>query len=152
MATDYWPQEEGYIVEGAPVMMCRANDTIVEMACVNVTAGAAGYVQVDHSALMGDSIAVALRACTVTGQYIPVAFRGIVKMLADSTIIVQQTLISQGTDSAKVVRQNAAANVGSDDLWCNYSAAALGTAWIMGLALQAGITDGDEILMLLNPT
>jgi len=133
-------------------MMCVTDGTIVEMACCKVTASAtAGEVHVDHSALMGDSIGVALRACTVTGEAIPVAFGGIVKMLADSTIIVQQCLISQGTDSSKVVRMNAAANVGSNDLWINYSAAALGTAWIMGLALQAGITDGDEILMLLRP-
>lgn len=144
MATDYWPQEEGYIVEGSPVMMCQTAGTCVEMACMLIQAGGAGYVQVDHSAAAGDSIGVALRACTVTGQMIPVAFGGVVKMLADSTFLVQEPLCSVGTDTSKVV-----ASVllhGSDDLYFNE-----GTAWIMGMALQAGVTDGDEILVLLAP-
>ena len=146
MAVDYWPQEEGYIVEGSPVMMCQTAGTITEMACVEINAGGSGYVLVDHGAAMGDAIGVALRACTVTGQMIPVAFGGVVKMLADSTIICQQPLLSNGSDDAKVVRMNAAANVGSDDLYFNE-----GYAWILGMALQAGITDGDEILVLLAP-
>lgn len=146
MATDYWPQEEGYIVEGSPVMMCQTAGTITEMATVEINTGAAGYILVDHGSAHGDSIGVALRACTVTGQMIPVAFGGIVKLLANSTIVVQQTLISNGTDDAKVIRMNAAANVGSNDLYFNG-----GSAWLLGMALQAGITHGDEILVLLAP-
>ena len=143
MATDYWPQEEGYIVEGSPVMMCQTAGTIGEMSTVEINAGGAGYVLVDHGAAKGDTIGVALRACTVTGQMIPVAFGGVVKLLADSTIAVQQPVIGNGDDTAKVIRS---AHFGSDDLYFNE-----GTAWILGMALQAGITDGDEILVLLAP-
>lgn len=146
MATDYWPQEEGYIVEGSPVMMCKTAGTIVEMATVEINVGTAGHVLVDHGSAKGDAIGVALRACTVTGEYIPVAFGGIVKMLADSTIIVQQPVLSNGDDSSKVIGFDNALNVGSNDLYFN-----AGTAWLLGLALQAGITDGDEILVLLTP-
>lgn len=140
MATDYWPQEEGYIVEGSPVMMCKTAGTITEMACVLIQAGGAGYVQVDHSAAAGDSVGVALRACTVTGQMIPVAFGGIVKMLADSSIAVMEPVQSAGSDTAKVV-DGPASNV----LFINNS-----NKSILGIALQAGVTDGDEILVLLS--
>jgi len=145
MATDYWPQEEGYIVEGSPVMMCQTAGTITEMACVEInnTAAAGGYVAVDHGSAIGDSVGVALRACTVTGEMVPVAFGGIVKMLADSTIGVQEHVMGNGSDDAKVVRKQ---HLGSDDMYFNQ-----GTAWVLGMALQAGITDGDEILVLLGP-
>lgn len=146
MATDYWPQEEGYIVEGSPVVMCKASGTIGEMAVVKIEAGGAGYIQVDHSAAFADATGVALRACTVTGQMIPCAFGGVVKMLADSTIVVQQPVIAQGSNTAKVVGYDVALNVGSNDLYFNS-----GTAWLLGYALQAGVTDGDEILVLLAP-
>lgn len=145
-ATDYWPQEEGYIVEGSPVMMCKTDGTITEMSTIKITTGAAGYVSVDHSALVADSIGVALRACTVTGQFIPIAFGGIVKMLADSTIVVQQPIVNESTNSSKVEGYDPARNVGSDDMFFNGS-----SAWILGLALQNGVTDGDEILILLAP-
>lgn len=143
MATDYWPQEEGYIVEGSPVMMCKTAGTLGEMNTVEINTGASGYVLVDHGSAKGDTIGVALRACTVTGQMIPVAFGGIVKLLADSTIIVQQPVIGNGDETAKVIRSS---YMGSDDLYCNE-----GTGWILGMALQAGITTGDEILVLLAP-
>ena len=149
MATDYWPQEEGYIVEGSPVMMCQTAGTISEMACVEINTGAAGYVLVDHGSAAvngGDAIGVCLRACTVTGQMVPVAFGGIVKLLANSTIAVQQHVISNGTDDAKVIRPAVAESIGSNDLYFNG-----GSAWLLGMALQAGITHGDEILVLLAP-
>ena len=147
MATDYWPQEEGYIVEGSPVLMCKTAGTCTEMACMKIQAGGAGYVQTVPSAAAGDSIGVALRACTVTGAYVPVAFGGVVKMLADSTIVVQQPLFSAGSDTSKVIGMDVALNMGSNDLYFNIA----GTAWLLGMALQAGITDGDEILVLLAP-
>ena len=124
-------------------MMCKAAGTIGEMSCVEINAGAAGDVHVDHGAAKGDAVGVALRAATAANQMIPVAFGGIVKLLADSTIVVQQHVISNGTDDAKVIR---AQHFGSDDLYFNE-----GTAWILGMALQAGVTDGDEILVLLTP-
>lgn len=126
-------------------MMCLTAGTITEMASVEINTGTAGNVTVDHGSANGDAIGVALRACTVTGQYIPVAFGGIVKMLADSTIIVQEPVVSAGGDDAKVIGANLI--LGSDDLYVNE-----GTGWILGYALQAGVTDGDEILVLLSPT
>jgi len=125
-------------------MMCQTAGTITEMASVEINTGGAGYVLVDHGSANADAIGVALRACTVTGQMIPVAFGGIVKMLADCTIIVQEPVVSAGGDDAKVLGANLV--VGSDDLYINE-----GSAWILGMALQAGVTDGDEILVLLAP-
>jgi len=144
MVTDYWPQEEGYIVEGAPVMMCKTAGTIVEMACVEINASAtAGEVLVDHGSNVGDSIGVCLRACTVTGQMVPVAFGGVVKMLSAGAFVVQEHVIGNGADTSAVIRS---ATYGSDDLYFNE-----GTAWILGIALQAAIGAGDEVLILLDP-
>lgn len=144
MVTDYWPQEEGYIVEGSPVMMCQTGDTIVEMACVKITGSTAGHVLVDHSAAACDSIGVCLRACTVTGQMVPVAFGGVVKMTSSGAFGVQEPVGSTGTDTSQVVALLGAH--GSDDLYFNE-----GTAWMLGHALHAAAGAGDDILILLDP-
>lgn len=144
VAVDYWPQEEGYIVEGSPVMMCETAGTITEMACVEINnAGAAGPVLVDHGSNVGDSIGVALRADTVGGQMIPVAFGGIVKMLAAGAFVVQEPVISNGADTSAVIKVS---TYGSNDLYFN-----AGTVWILGLALQAAVNVNDEVLILLAP-
>ena len=142
MATDYWPQEEGYIVEGASVMMCLSDvSTITEMACVKIENTAAGSVSVDHSDAWGDAIGVALRACTVTGQMIPVAFDGIVKLLADATLTAQQIVCSAGSDTSKIIDAPASNNLILGDT---------GTAWVLGVTLQAAADDEDQILVLLG--
>ena len=140
MATDYWPQEEGYIVEGAPVIMCVSTSVITEMACVRLTATTAGVVSVGVGAVWGDCIGVALRACS-SGQMVPVAFKGVVKMLADATLALGQHVCNQATGGNKIIDGPAAANVmlGDD-----------GTAYILGTTLQAATDDEDEILILLG--
>ena len=141
-AADYWPQEEGYIVEGATVMMCVTSGTITENACVIISGTTAGQVTVDHSAAYCDAVGVALRACTVTGQMIPVAFDGIVKMLADATLTAQQLVGSAGSDTSKII----------DHAASNSCATNSGTAYILGMALQAAADDEDQILVLLGRT
>ena len=140
--TDYWPQEEGYIVEGATVMMCVTGGTITEMACVQISGTTAGQITVAHSAAYGDAVGVALRACSVTGQMIPVAFDGVVKMLADATLAAQQIVMAAGSDTSKVIDGPA-----SNSLYLNG-----GSAWVMGMALQAAADDEDQILVLLGRT
>jgi len=138
---DYWPQEEGYIVEGSPVMMCKSAGTITEMACVRPSATAVGCVTVDHSAAWGDCIGVALRASTVAGQMIPVAFAGIVKLLADATLALGQQVCNQAGESNKIIDTPTSVNLKLGDN---------GTAYVLGTTLQAAADDEDEILVLLG--
>jgi len=141
MAVDYWPQEEGYIVSGAPVMMCKTTGDVGEMSCVKLSATTAGQVSVIASAAAGDSIGVALRAGVVTGQYIPVAFKGVIKILTGATLALGLQVQSDGTDSSQMVDTGTSANImlGED-----------GSQIVMGLTLQEATNDEDEILVLLG--
>ena len=143
VAVDYWPQEEGYIVEGSPVMMCVSTGTISEGACVKLDTTVSGQVSVDHSAAAGDAIGVALRAVTITGQMVPVAFEGIVKMVAAATLGLGTLCVSKGTDSSNIVDC-----AGSDTIFGIGDTA--GDQYILGTCLQAAATTGDEILVLLG--
>ena len=140
---DYWPQEEGYIVEGAPVMMCLAGGAIAEMATVKLSATAAGVVTVAASAAAGDSQGVALRAAA-SGAMVPVAFKGIVKMIVGGTLALGAPCISNGAtdpNTSEVCDTGTSADVILGDN---------GTQRILGLTLQAGVTLADEILVLLG--
>ena len=138
--TDYWPQEEGYIYEGAPVMQCVASGAITENACVKLAAATVGNVVVAQSTTWGECIGVALRA-VATGQVVPVAFGGIVKMLADATLALGHQVVSSAAGGNKLIDGPGTANVkiGSN-----------GTAFLMGTILQAAATEGDEILSLIH--
>ena len=139
-AYDYWPQEEGYIVEGTPVMMCYAAAAVGEMSCVKLSATTAGRIDIAASAAAGDSIGVALRA-TAGGAMIPIAFGGIVKMLAGGTLVLGTPVISHGSDTAAIVDPNTSVNVMVGDN---------GTQRILGLTLHECETIADEVLILLG--
>jgi hypothetical protein len=140
VGTDYWPQEEGYIVEGTPVAMCYAAAAVGEMSCVKLSTTTAGRLEVAASAGAGDSLGVALRA-TSGGQMIPVAFGGVVKLLVGGTLALGAPVIAHGSDTAKVTDTGTSLDIMIGDN---------GTQRIMGLALHAGATLADEILVLLG--
>ena len=137
---DYWPQEEGYIVEGSPVMMCVAGGTITENGCVKISATTAGQVTVTESATWGECIAVALRAGS-TGEMVPVAFEGVVKMLSDATMALGLHVCSSGATGNKLIDGPATANVKLNGQ---------GTAWLMGTLLQEATKPGDEVLLWIG--
>ena len=138
---DYWPQEEGYIVEGTPVAMCVAAAAISEMAAVKLSSTAVGSINVATNAAKGDSIGVALRAATAAGDMIPVAFGGIVKMVVGGTLALQDCVLTEGLGNSDVIQtQNSTDLVIADQ--AGYS--------ILGMALHAGATIADEILVLLG--
>lgn len=139
-AADYWPQEEGYIVEAAPVVMCVASGTINEMECVKLSSTTAGQITVEDAAAWGDSIGVALRAVT-TGQSVPVAFAGVVKMLADATLALGQQVCNSANGDNKIIDTPTSANIKLGDN---------GTAYVLGITLQEAADDEDEILILLG--
>ena len=137
---DYWPSEEGYIVEGSPVMMCVAGGTITENACVKCSATTVGQVTVTESTTWGECIAVALRAAS-TGEIVPVAFEGIVKMLSDATLALGQHVASSAAGANKLIDTPTSANI---RLGTN------GTSWVMGTLLQAAATEADEVLLWIG--
>ena len=140
-AADYWPQEEGYIVEGSPVMMCVSGGAITEMACVKLSATTAGQVTVSTNAAWGDSIGVALRDVSAAGKMVPVAFHGVIKMLADATLALGQQVCNQAAGGNKIIDTPTSANLllGDD-----------GSAYVLGTTLQEAADDEDEILVLLG--
>ena len=140
MATDFWPQEEGYIVEGSPNMMCLASGAIAEFACVKLSATATGVVTVAASAAAGDSIGVALRSAA-DGQMLPVCFEGICKMIADATITLGQSVQSYGANTAAVVDSG-----GSED-HVGYGDTA-GTKKLLGTALHASADQNDDEILV----
>jgi hypothetical protein len=144
VAVDYWPQEEGYIVEGEPVMMCTATAAIGEMSCVKLDTCVAGCVKVTATAAAADSVGVALRSASGAGSMVPVAFRGVVKMLAGAAFALGAPVTSNGAalpDTASVIIAGTS------------QAILLGTGGadrILGTALHAGTNIGDEVLVLLG--
>jgi hypothetical protein len=140
MATDWWPQEEGYIVEGTPVVMCYAGAHISEMSCVVLDAATAGRVCVAHSAGAGDSLGVALRAASA-GQMVPVAFGGIVKLIANAAIGLGVLVQSLGSDTPNITVTGNSVSVQIGDQ--------AGTR-VLGTSLQEATAGSDEILVCLG--
>ena len=138
--TDYWPQEEGYIYEGAPVMQCVASGAITENACVKLAAATVGNVVVSESTTWGECIGVALRAVS-SGQVVPVAFGGIVKMLADATLALGHQVVSSALGGNKLIDGAASAAMACGDT---------GSAHFMGTLLHAAADDEDEVLLLIG--
>ena len=139
-AADYWPQEEGYIVEGSPVMMCVTSSAVTENCVVRLTATTAGAVTVGVTAAWGDCVGVALRDVD-SGQMCPVAFHGVVKMLADATLALGQQVCSSAAGANKIIDTPTSANIKLGDD---------GSAYVLGTTLQAAADDQDEILLLLG--
>lgn len=138
MATDYWPDEEGYIFEGCMVLPCKAAGTISEMNPVLMSATAAGVITVDHGAgAVGDTCAIALRAAN-TGDFIPCAFSGVVKMIGQCTIALGDAVIGGITTG------------GASCVDCDTFDGGAASYKLLGMALQGAATTGDEILVLLK--
>ena len=121
-------------------MMCTSGTAITENCVVRLTATTAGTVTVGITAAWGDCIGVALRAVD-SGQMVPVAFHGVVKMLADATLALGQQVCSSAAGANKVIDTPTSANLllGDD-----------GSAYVLGTALQEAADDEDEILILLG--
>lgn len=142
MATDYWPEEEGYIVEGLAIGFGYADAAIGEGACVQITGTTANQVRFATSAATGDSVGVCLRDCAGAGSQAVVALTGIVKMTAACSITVGD-FVGGGGSGRQVIEFDGE----SDQLTVNG-----GSAWILGMALHTAATTGDEILVLLGKT
>jgi hypothetical protein len=138
MVTDWWPDEEGSIVDGLICGFCYADDAIAEGNIVKWGTSASGRVAVAASTAVGDGIGVALKAASGAGSIIPVAFSGIVKMTVDETLSIGELVISES--SLYIVGMGA-----STTLTINSA-----TQKIIGCVAQASTDETDEVLVLLG--
>jgi hypothetical protein len=145
--TDYWPHEEGLIVDGFSIANAYANAAIEAFEVVHAhTSSTAGEIVVAPAAADADGYAVALKAATAQGDIIPVLYFGIVKFPIDEVIAEDDTVENDavGTHILPIDTDNTAANY-SKLRAINYT----GTEMRLGIALQGGNTD-DEILVLVG--
>ena len=138
MVTDWYPDEEGSIVDGLICGFCYADGAIAEGNIVQWGTSASGRVAVASSAAVGDGIGVALKAASGVGSIIPVAFSGIVKMTVDETLSIGELVISES--SLYIVGMGA-----STTLTINSA-----TQKILGCVMQASTDETDELLVLLG--
>ena len=142
MATDWWPSEEGIIVEGLTFFgYCEA--AIAEGAPCKVGATTtAGRLQITTATGLGDAQLVALKK---GAQYdtIPVAESGLMKMIND-----QDANISAG----EFVMNSVEGGVATGESVTNSTKLALfgGTSYVLGMSLQTTTAKHDEIIVLLG--
>jgi len=139
VAVDYYPDEEGSIVDGLICGFCYADGALNEGALVKWGTSANGRVAVAESAAVGDAIGVALKAAAGAGSMVPVAFSGVVKLTTGETLAIGELVLS-------LTSTNIAGIGASTTLTINSA-----TQKILGCTMQAGLSDdGDELLVLLG--
>jgi len=138
MVTDWYPDEEGSIVDGLICGFAYADAAIAEGNIVTWGTSASGRVAVTPSVAVGDGIGVALKAASGAGVYVPVAFSGIVKLSVDETLAIGALVINTG--SLTLVGMGA-----STTLYINSA-----TQMIIGCTMQASTDETDELLVLLG--
>jgi len=136
--TDYYPDEEGSIVDGLICGFCYADAAVGEGQIVTWGTSASGRVAVTPGAAIGDGIGVALKAASGAGAYIPVAFSGIVKMTTAETLAIGALVISNS--SLAVVGMGASTTITINSA----------TQKILGCTMQACVAPADELLVLLG--
>jgi hypothetical protein len=146
--TDLYPDEEGYISDGTIVGFCKAAAPITLHGAVKLAATAvSSYISV-QPATVGTGYGVALKAAD-TNDYIPVAFKGIVKQIVGAvTFAVGKPVIASGT-TAGVVEAQPALNGTTMLEYVNLGNGGTTSLYRLGYALQAGTTAGDEVLVML---
>ena len=141
--TDWYPDEEGCILEGFSIAICKALTSITALSGVKLdTTSVSGVISINQGTYQA-SVGIAMKA-GVTGDMIPVMFLGIAKLLAGGTILVGNPVVSD-TTAGYVLSLPSYTTAGVTLHGVNGT----GTVEILGKALQAAAT-GDEILVLVK--
>ena len=154
MATvDQWETQEGYICQGNVIGFVELGAAAVAGEALQWTTPVANKIVMIKKALAADSCAVALKGGG-TGVKIPAVFYGVVKMCAHSTITVGDPVINSKTEGLTVTYGNVTP-LTAEATTCNHGFYlkhnnGTGTAYILGLALQAATTIGNELLVLVG--
>jgi hypothetical protein len=145
LAVDYYPDEEGVLLDGISLGWCIASTTIDANQQVAFDTATAGNV-VALAGAYRDSCGVAMRAAS-SSDYVPVLLYGIVKMKLAITVAAGSPV--QSATAAGYVYPAASIATAT---YLSYMKALCygGTVHILGKALQGGLTD-DEVLILVSP-
>lgn len=141
--TDYWPSEEGAIVEGGLVLNCYADGAISEGSCVTWGTSAANRLPVTATAAFGDGIGVALKAASAAGDLVPVCVHGIVKLMVGETLTIGDAVVSTGTTGTVYGIEAASSS--------QLESVAGASVWILGYLFASGNSDtSDEVPVLIS--
>ncbi len=153
-AVDYYPDEEGYISDGTIVGFCKCQSAIALHQQVGIgTTAVTNYIGV-AAAAFNTGVGLALKAGD-TNDFIPVAFKGIVKMLANTAVAIPAgRAVVSGTTAGYVsgIVTFDGADTEAPVILLSYQNIGAGLTtvnWRFGYALQPASTDGDEILVML---
>lgn len=141
-AIDYWPTEEGCIVEGL-VIICKCTAAVAENAPCKMGTPAAGVIAVTTAAALGDAILVGLKAGSAS-DYIPCAESGLMKMIANQTAAITAGEFVMNSAEGGIVHM-IIPTLGSHKHGG-------GNSYVLGLAMQTsqGSKLADEIIVLLG--
>jgi hypothetical protein len=143
--TDYYPDEEGVLLDGISLGWCQASTTITANAQIALDTATSGNIVVKAGSYR-DSVGIAMRADS-SSDYIPVLLYGIVKMKLAVTVAAGAPVCSDTTAGyVGPMGSYATATYLSLLHALNYT----GTIEVLGKALQGGVTD-DECLILVSP-
>ena len=144
--TDLYPSEEGYISDGYVIGYCKAQMTLELHDSVFIHGTAvSGVISVASAAADGNAIAITLKEA-VTGDYIPVCFHGVVKLMAGDTLTGGDQLINDSLGTFVLPMPNTTSSNATVFRGLNYT----GTRLRLGVALQNGAASGDELLVLVG--
>ena len=144
--TDLYPSEEGYISDGYVIGYCKSQMTLELHDSVFIHGPAvSGVVMVASAAADGNAIAITLKEA-VTGDYIPVCFHGVVKLVAGDTLTAGDQLINDSLGTFQLPMPNTTSSNATVFRGLNYT----GTRLRLGVALQNGAASGDELLVLVG--
>ncbi len=143
MATDFWPDQDGRLVDGCTIGFCYAESTsITANYAVKMGTSTASRIGVGVCAANGDGIGVALKTPVAVGDPIPVLMMGLIKMKLSAGAMntgvfpkIGSFIINSVTDGISGTGTVATTNL---QLF-------LGPSYILGIAWATATALSDEI-------
>ena len=144
--TDLYPSEEGYISDGYVLGYCKCQAAVEYHDTLYIHGTAvSGTISVAPTTVDSTGVAIALKAGEA-GDYIPVCFFGVVKLMAADTLTVGDCIISDALGTYVLPLPNVTATAATKFRGLNNS----GTLFRLGFALQNATASGDEFLALIG--
>jgi len=147
MATDWWPTQEGRIVDGLTLNCIAEDSAIVEGSAVCFGTSTSGQITVDGASGLGDGWGVALKASAAAGDPVPILVFGLYKMTTSNgsgnpvqgEFVMNSTTIyvTSTEDCGFTYDTLAAMDVG-------------GASYLLGMAMQTATATGDEIIIFVG--
>lgn len=144
--TDLYPSEEGYISDGYVIGYCKCQAAVELHDTVFIHGTAvSGVISIAPSTVDSTAVAVTLKA-GVAGDFVPVCFFGIVKLMAGDTLTAGDCLINDSLGTYVLPLPNVTATNATKFRGLNNT----GTLVRLGFALQPGAASGDELLAVIG--